>query len=68
MYKPEGPFIVIDMPLNADGEGPEMNQLLVRRIVYEIWDSNNATIRRYNSLKKAERVCHKMNVLGYKHG
>lgn len=61
MHQPEPPYIVVDMPLNAAGEGPELDQTLVRRVIYQIWDSNNVTIKEFMSPRKAQTVCNKMN-------
>jgi len=32
------PVYVVTMPLNADGEGPEMDETKVINTQYEIWD------------------------------
>ena len=69
MYKPVPPYFVIDMPLNEAGEGPEMDQSLVRQVVYQIWDSNNVTVKMFKSPRKAQSICNKMNEsAGYKNG
>jgi hypothetical protein len=61
MKTSEPPYIVIDMPLNEKGEGPEMDQSKVRCVMYQVWDSNNVVVREYFSPRKAEAVCRKMN-------
>jgi len=55
------PFYVIDMPLNESGEGPEMVQSQVRKIVYQIWNANLETVAEYYSPRKAELECRKLN-------
>ena len=57
------------MPLNEAGEGPELDQSLVRQVVFEIWDSNNVTVKIFRSPRKAQSICNKMNEsAGYKNG
>lgn len=38
------PFVIIKMPLNKDGGGPEMDQAKVVKTVYEIWDGTEQTV------------------------
>lgn len=31
-------FMAIDIPVNADGKGPEMDETKVTDVLYEVWD------------------------------
>lgn len=47
------PFIVIPMPLDKDGRGPEMDSSKVFKTVYEVWDAACQTIATYNNMDEA---------------
>lgn len=38
------PFMVIPMPVNKNGNGPEMVPDKIVKTVFEIWDSTNQTV------------------------
>ena len=61
MYKYEAPFTVVEMPINREGKGPEMDQSKVVKVIFQVWDSNNATFKEFNSEARAEYICRKLN-------
>jgi hypothetical protein len=48
------PFQVIPMPLNANGDGPEMNPFLVARTTFEVWDAACSTVASFEHASDAE--------------
>lgn len=49
-----GKYFIIEMPVNEDGNGPEMDPDKVVKIYYEIWDENYLTHGSYDSREEAE--------------
>ena len=38
------PVYVMEMPLNADGGGPEMDEDKVVKVTFEVWDMEQQTV------------------------
>lgn len=50
-------YFVVDMPLNAEGNGPEMNPSLVTEVLWEIWDETFQLIASYATKTEADHQC-----------
>lgn len=50
------PFIVVPMPINDTGEGPEMDPTLVQETKWEVWDSNFRTVSVHDNRRDAIRA------------
>lgn len=48
------PYCVVCMPLNEDGNGPEIDPSRVAKNVWEVWDSMFATVATFDSQEEAE--------------
>lgn len=57
------PFHVVPMPINVDGEGPEMDPTKVVKTMYEVWDSLNQTIGEFNAIEFANIAVNSLNNL-----
>lgn len=53
------PFIVIRMPYNANGEGPETDETKVYSCVYEVWDNACQTV----AIAKSEKIAHLLRLI-----
>lgn len=47
------PLMVVSMPLNKDGQGPEMDKTKVVETKYQVWDSLHVTIAEFNTKDEA---------------
>ncbi len=47
------PPVIIAMPLNADGNGPETDPSKIVRTVFELWDDDFTTIGTYETEREA---------------
>lgn len=45
---------IIPMPINKDGEGPEMDENKVVKILYEVWDYDFITLAQFETEEEAE--------------
>lgn len=55
------PFMVVPMPVNKDGDGPEMDESLVVETRYEVWDSVFQTLHDFDNIVEAQQMADKMN-------
>lgn len=53
-------YFVVDMPLNEDGNGPEMNSEKVTYTLYEIWDLNFEAVAAFRYKDEAEEYCEEL--------
>lgn len=56
-------YFVIEMPVNAAGQGPELDPPAVADVVWEVWDDNNVTVSVHNSAAEAQAAADRLNVL-----
>ena len=57
----DGPFFVVDMPINADGDGPEMDPAKVQVTLYEIWNGHCLSLGQFADRSLAEFCCAALN-------
>lgn len=58
----EPPFIVIPMTVNADGQGPEMDEDKVVKVYWQVWDALNQTVMEYEDEGDAMNFCDLLNL------
>lgn len=54
-------YFIVPIPVNADGDGPEMDPEKVTSIVYEIWDEDFITVFTTTSKEEAQKECDILN-------
>jgi len=54
-------YFVIDMPVNSNGDGPEMDKEKITKIYWQIWDENFQFISAYETKEEADYQCSIMN-------
>lgn len=54
-------FYVMEMPVNEDGDGPEMEKEKVFQTLWEIWDENCVVVCTLMSQHRANEVCNDLN-------
>jgi len=47
-------MFISPMPINADGDGPEMNEALVVKTLYQVWDYDFFCIKEFDTQLEAE--------------
>lgn len=57
----DGPFFVVEMPINADGQGPEMDPAKVQMTLWEVWNPVNLSLCQLPSKPMADWVVKKFN-------
>ena len=55
------PFYAVKMPLNADGEGPEMDPNKVFAITWEVWDALNLAVCTTSDEAVAKLIAQRLN-------
>ncbi len=54
-------YIVLEMPTNAKGEGPEMDPSKVVITYYQVWDEAWNTVSEHTSLAEANAEADRLN-------
>lgn len=54
-------YFVVRMPLNRDGEGPEMDEDKVVEVIYEVWDDAFQHVSSYSTEEEASHHCNILN-------
>lgn len=54
------PFIVVDMPVDKNGDGP-VNFDDADRIIYEVWDATNSTVLSSNDEETMKNIAEILN-------
>lgn len=54
-------LFIIEMPVNAEGLGPEMNSNLVTHIYWEVWDQDFNTVAVFNTKTEAQEYLKNIN-------
>lgn len=55
-------FYVMDIPLNANGDGPEMDKDLITHYSYEVWDKTCIVVLTgFQTLFDAEQAADELN-------
>jgi hypothetical protein len=62
MIQYEPPFVVIPMPLDKDGRGPETDYSKCVKTVWQVWDSCNMTVMEYEDEGEAMSFCDLLNL------
>ena len=57
----DGPFYVVDMPINAHGHGPEMDPAKVQVTLHEVWNGHCLSLGQYQSRPLAQWVTDALN-------
>jgi hypothetical protein len=55
------PFTVLMMPLDANGDGPEMEPKNIARTVFQVWDATFTTVSEHSNIVDAEREAAALN-------
>lgn len=56
------PFFVVEMPLNAEGHGPEMDPTKVAGVDWEVWDQLNLAVCASGDEATARLICQRLNM------
>ena len=54
-------FYVTEMPINKYGDGPEMDEKMVKQVLWEIWDTDCALVCTLHNQHTAIKVCADLN-------
>lgn len=57
----DGPYYVVDMPINANGTGPEMDPAKVQITLYEVWNGHCLSLGQWPSRALAQLVADALN-------
>lgn len=47
------PFVVVPLPVNANGEGPEMDPFKVSKVLWEVWDGAGQVVSQHETKLEA---------------
>ena len=57
----DGPYYIVDMPINADGNGPEMDPTKVQLTLYEVWNGHYLSLGQWPSRALAQFIADALN-------
>lgn len=57
---PKPLYMVLPMPINENGQGPEMDTTKVVKTVYQVWDENCVTVAEFDNEADAVRRCEEL--------